>query len=98
MGHAGLLGFMNVSIGLLVMGFAVLLLMVQFELGPLGDLTTGRKWLMTLILGSGMVAFSIKLVIIATLLNYRSRPSGRTSPCTRRRHLPHGKIRTTQSP
>jgi len=70
MGNAGLLGFMNVSIAMLVIGFVVLLFMVQFELGPLGKLSTGRKWLMTLVLGSGMVAFSIKLVIIITLLRF----------------------------
>lgn len=70
MGHAGLLGFMNVSIGLLAMGLGVLLLMVQFELGPLSNLSTGRKWFMTLLLGSGMVAFSIKLAIIAAILKY----------------------------
>jgi cytochrome c peroxidase len=70
MGHAGLLGFMNVSIALLIIGFAVLLLMVQFELGPLGNLTAAGKWAMTAILGSGMLAFSIKLMIIFTLVNF----------------------------
>jgi len=70
MGHAGLVGFMNVSIGMLIIGFVVLLAMVQFELGPLGGLSPPRKWAMTLILGSGMVAFSIKLAIIATLVNF----------------------------
>jgi len=70
MGNAGLVNFMNVSITMLIIGFAVLLLMVHFELGPLGKLSTGRRWLMTLVLGSGMVAFSIKLVIIATLLRF----------------------------
>jgi len=70
MGHAGLLGFMNVSLAALVIGCAVLLLMVKFELGPLSRLSTGRKWLMTLMLGSGMVAFSIKLAIVAVLVNY----------------------------
>jgi cytochrome c peroxidase len=70
MGNAGLVNFMNVSIAMLIIGFAVLLLMVQFELGPLGKLSTGRRWLMTLVLGSGMVAFSIKLAIIATLVRF----------------------------
>lgn len=70
MGNAGLLGFMNVSIAVLVIGFAVLLFMVHFELGPMSRLSTGRKWLMTLVLGSGMVAFSIKLMIIATLVRF----------------------------
>ena len=70
MGNAGLVNFMNVSIAMLIIGFAVLLFMVQFELGPLGKLSAGRRWLMTLVLGSGMVAFSIKLMIIATLLRF----------------------------
>lgn len=70
MGNAGLVNFMNVSIAMLIIGFAVLLFMVQFELGPLGRLSTGRRWLMTLVLGSGMVAFSIKLAIIATLVRF----------------------------
>lgn len=70
MGHAGLTGFMNTGIAMLVIGFAVLLSMVQFELGPLSKLPPGRKWVLTLMLGSGMVAFSIKLAIIATLASY----------------------------
>ena len=70
MRHAGLLDFMTVSIALLAIGFVVLLLMVQFELGPLSKLSTGRKWVMTLILGSGMVAFSVKLMVIAILTNF----------------------------
>jgi len=76
MGHAGLSGFMNVSIAMLVIGFTVLLLMVQFELGPMGKLSGGRKWLLSLILGSGMVAFSIKLIVIATLLNFPKQTIG----------------------
>jgi len=70
MGQAGLIGFMYVSIGLLIMGFAVLLFMVKYELGPVSRLSTGRRWLMALILGSGMVAFSIKLIIITTLVKF----------------------------
>ncbi len=70
MSHAGLLNFMTVSLALLFIGLAVLLLMVQFELGPLSGLSSGRKWGLTLILGSGMLAFSIKLAIIATLINF----------------------------
>ncbi len=70
MGQAGLIGFMYVSIGLLITGFAVLLFMVKYELGPVSKLSTGRRWLMTLVLGSGMVAFSIKLIIITTLVKF----------------------------
>lgn len=70
MRHAGLLNFMNVSIGILAVGFLVLLMMVQFELGPLSKLSAGRKWGMTLALGAGMVAFSIKLMVIAILTNF----------------------------
>lgn len=70
MGNAGLLGFMNVSIILLIIGFSVLLLMVQFELGPMSTLSRTGKWALTLILGSGMVAFSIKLAILFTLVHF----------------------------
>ena len=70
MGNAGLLGFMNVSIVLLIIGFSVLLLTVQFELGPMSNLSKIGKWGLTLILGSGMVAFSIKLMIIFTLIHF----------------------------
>ncbi|MFH2133984.1 MAG: cytochrome c peroxidase [Pseudomonadota bacterium] len=68
--HAGLDSFMNVGIALLVIGFAVLLLMMHFELGPMAGLAPARKWMMTLMLGSGMVAFSIKLAIVAMLTHY----------------------------
>lgn len=70
MGQAGLVVFMNVGIVMLIIGFTVLLMMVQFELGPASRLTRGRRWMMTLVLGSGMVAFSIKLAIIATIVHY----------------------------
>lgn len=70
MGQAGLVGFMNVSILLLIIGFVVLLLMVKFELGPMSKLSAGRRWLMTLVLGSGMFAFSIKLALIATFVHF----------------------------
>ena len=70
MGHAGLMGFMNVSIAMLLIGFTVLLLMVQFELGQMGNLSSAVKWVMTFILGSGMVAFTIKLVIIAAVVHF----------------------------
>jgi cytochrome c peroxidase len=70
MGQAGLIGFMYVSIGLLIMGFTVLLFMVKYELGPVSKLSPGRRWLMALVLGSGMLAFTIKLVIITTLIKF----------------------------
>ena len=70
MGQAGLIGFMYVGIGLLIMGFTVLLFMVKYELGPVSKLSPGRRLLMMLVLGSGMVAFSIKLIIIATLIKF----------------------------
>jgi cytochrome c peroxidase len=64
---------MNVGIAILVIGFAVLLMMVHFELGPMGGLSRGRKWAMTFALGSGMVAFSIKLAIVALLVHFPER-------------------------
>ncbi|MFZ2163325.1 MAG: cytochrome c peroxidase [Sideroxyarcus sp.] len=70
MGQAGLITFLYVGGGMLVIGFSVLFFMVRFELGPMSRLSTGRRWLMMLILGSGMVAFSIKLIIITTLIKF----------------------------
>lgn len=70
MGQAGLITFMYVGGGMLVIGFSVLFFMVRYELGPMSSLSTGKRWLMMLILGSGMVAFSIKLIIITTLIKF----------------------------
>jgi cytochrome c peroxidase len=82
---------MNVSIAMLVIGFTVLLLMVQFELGPMGKLSGGRKWLLTLILGSGMVAFSIKLIVIAALLNFPKQTIG-AHLRAQQAHPPHATV------
>lgn len=73
MSNAGLLNFMTVSLVMLLIGIAVLLLMVHLELGPLSGLSGGRKWGLTLVLGSGMLAFSIKLTILATLVHFPER-------------------------
>jgi cytochrome c peroxidase len=70
MGQAGLIAFLYAGVGMLVIGFSVLFFMVRFELGPMSRLSVGRRWLMMLILGSGMVAFSIKLIIITALIKF----------------------------
>lgn len=70
MGQAGLITFLYVGVGMLFIGFSVLLFMVKFELGPASKLTPGRRWLLALVLGSGMLAFSIKLIIITTLIKF----------------------------
>ncbi len=70
MNHAGLINFAGVSLTILIIGAATLLIMVQRELGPAAKLSTGGKWLLTAALGSGILAFSIKLAIIATLTSF----------------------------
>lgn len=47
----------------------VLLLLVQGELAPQGGLTGRGKWLLTAGLGTGIAAFSFKLILIALFLN-----------------------------
>lgn len=87
MGHEGLFGFMNISIALLVIGFAVLLFMMHFELGPAGGMSAGKKWAVTFMLGSGMVAFAIKLIVIATLSMYPAQTIGRYLATTQRNEV-----------
>lgn len=70
MGHAGLITFLYVGVGMLAVGFSVLLFMVKFELGPASKLSPGRRWLLAMVLGSGMLAFSIKLIITTTLIKF----------------------------
>lgn len=47
----------------------VLLLLVQRELAPKGGLTGRGKWLLTAGLGTGIVAFSFKLILIALFVS-----------------------------
>jgi cytochrome c peroxidase len=54
-----------------VMGAVLLLLaMVHLELGPTIRLTGRKRWLLAAALGSGVLAFVLKLMIIITLVNF----------------------------
>lgn len=59
-----------VSVGMLMIfvAAAVLLLMVQGELAPNGGLTRRGKWLLSAALGSGVLAFTLKLAVIVLLV------------------------------
>ncbi|HET7831639.1 MAG TPA: cytochrome c peroxidase [Gallionella sp.] len=70
MNHAGLVNFASVSLAILIIGAVTLLFIVQRELGPASRLSVGGKWLLTAALGSGILAFGIKLAIIATLAGF----------------------------
>ena len=60
-----LFGLLAVTIGMLT-----LFGMVHFELGPAARLAGGKRWLLAIALGSGVLAFAVKLVVIATLVNF----------------------------
>ncbi len=60
-----LFGLLAVTIGMLT-----LFGMVHFELGPAARLAGGKRWLLAIALGSGVLAFAIKLVLIAILVNF----------------------------
>ncbi|MCU7850953.1 MAG: hypothetical protein KZQ80_01935 [Candidatus Thiodiazotropha sp. (ex Monitilora ramsayi)] len=67
-----ILGSMNLfvvaAIALLV-GVAVTVAMVRYDLGPKGRLARGGQWLLATALGTGVLAFAIKLVLIVTIAN-----------------------------
>jgi cytochrome c peroxidase len=54
-----------VAVIALLVGAAVLLAMVRYDLGPGSRLTKGRRWLLAIALGTGILAFAVKLTIIA---------------------------------
>jgi cytochrome c peroxidase len=46
---------------------AVLLALIHYELGPLSRLAGHRRWLLATALGSGILAFTLKLLLIVTM-------------------------------
>ena len=54
-----------VAVIALLVGTAVLLGMVRYDLAPGSHLAKGRRWLLAIALGTGILAFAIKLTIIA---------------------------------
>lgn len=51
-------------------GVLLLLAMVHLELGPTVRLAGRKRWLLAAALGSGVLAFVVKLLIIVTLINF----------------------------
>ncbi|MEJ2467140.1 MAG: hypothetical protein P8045_15845, partial [Candidatus Thiodiazotropha sp.] len=51
----------------LAVGFGVLVVMVRYDLGPSSHLARGGQWLLATALGTGVLAFGLKLVIIITI-------------------------------
>lgn len=58
-----------VAVTALLVGFGVLVAMVRYDLGPSSRLARGGQWLLATALGTGMVAFALKLVIIAAIVS-----------------------------
>ncbi len=56
-----------VAVIALFVGTLVLLAMVRYDLGPNGGLARGRQWLLATALGTGILAFALKLLIILSV-------------------------------
>lgn len=61
-----------VTLGLvaIMVALSILLAMVHLELGPAVRLARRRRWLLSVALGSGILAFAFKLVLIVALANF----------------------------
>ncbi len=57
-----------VALGTLLVGIGVLVVMVRYDLGPSSRLARGGQWLLATALGTGVLAFAIKLAIIFTMI------------------------------
>ncbi len=56
-----------VALVALVAGFGVLVFMVRYDLGPSSRLARGGQWLLATALGTGILAFGLKLAIIIVI-------------------------------
>ncbi|MCU7932304.1 MAG: c-type cytochrome [Candidatus Thiodiazotropha sp. (ex Codakia rugifera)] len=61
---------LGVAVITLLVGAAVLLTMVRYELGPKSRLARGGQWLLATALGTGILAFALKLVIMLAIVNF----------------------------
>ena len=59
---------LTVAIIALLVGTAVLVAMVRYDLGPKGRLAQGGQWLLATALGTGILAFGVKLAIILAMI------------------------------
>jgi cytochrome c peroxidase len=57
-----------VALVALLVGIGVLIVMVRYDLGPPSRLARSGQWLLATALGTGVLAFGLKLAIIATIL------------------------------
>ncbi len=65
----GGIGILPIATIAVVVGLMVLVAMVRYDLGPKGRLARGGQWLLATALGTGILAFTIKLGIIITIAN-----------------------------
>lgn len=61
--NTGILELLSIGIPVIVLGFLSLSLMVHKELGPFVGLGPGGKWMLTLALGMGILAFTLKMSV-----------------------------------
>ncbi len=67
--HIADFGVMEVGIIAVLVGTVVLVAMVRYDLGPSSRLAMGRQWLLATALGTGIVAFAFKLLLIVAVVN-----------------------------
>ncbi len=61
------MNLISVAVIALFVGALVLFAMVHYDLGPNGGLVRGRQWLLATALGTGILAFAVKLMIILSV-------------------------------
>lgn len=93
--NADILNLMVFGLAALTVAVTVLLTMVQLELGPLSRLGGHRRWLLAAALGSGVLAFALKLLIIVAVANF---PQFVIDPFIEKVALPLQPTATTPSP
>jgi cytochrome c peroxidase len=67
--NAGLNSFLIVGIAAILLGVATIAYMIRREIGPFGGLAGGTRWMLAGAFGLGIIAFTVKLTVIATLSN-----------------------------
>ncbi len=65
--NSGLSDILSIGIPVILIGVLTLSMMVHKELGPFAGLSPGGKWLLTLALGMGVLAFTLKMSVAALL-------------------------------
>lgn len=65
--NSGLSDILSIGIPAILIGVLALSMMVHKELGPFTGLSPGGKWLLTMALGMGVLAFTLKMSVAALL-------------------------------